>query len=361
MSPHIKMALGWSFSVALLKNHLYKRLALLYPESIYIERFIMTVLKKATALCFMWLLMGSALAYPYEYPVKEIATINDMEKIAVLQEDEIDIGWLALVFAKETHYPELDIERYNMLLDMMAIDIKVKMARIGQDDSDTRIRVMNTYFFKVLGFEYDKDDILGRKKSNRTINGLMDTEKGSCWTMPLLYLAVAQRLRYPIYPVSAPQHIFLRYDDPGLEMRNIEATTGGYSSDEEYIYVMQVPEAGIKSGAYMKILTYREFMGEMIAENGRHWAMNGDIRRGVRYLELAAKLQPTGAEIKASLASAYYDMAVANPDRYDFFLWKANNTMDRAEALGLPPMIDENYAEYQKTLQKGFWEKEDQK
>jgi len=124
---------------------------------------------------------------------------------------------------------------------------------------------------------------------------------------------------------------------------------------------MQIPEAGIKSGAYMKTLTYREFLGEMIAENGRYWAMNGDVTKGMRYLELAAKLQPSGAEITASLASTYYEMAVANSDLYDFYVWKADKTKARAQALGLAPIIGDNYAEYQKTLQKKYWEKENRK
>jgi regulator of sirC expression with transglutaminase-like and TPR domain len=192
----------------------------------------MIVLNKVTVFFSIILLMSSTRAFSYSYPVKEIRSIDDIEKIAALKEEEIDIGWLALVFAKETHYPDLDIDRYNNLLNMMTLDIKIKMQSVSQDDSDTRIRVMNTYFIKALGFQYDRDDIQGRKKSNRTINGLMDTRKGSCWTMPLLHLAVAQRLNYPIYPVSAPQHIFLRYDDPGLEMQNIEATAGGYTSNE---------------------------------------------------------------------------------------------------------------------------------
>jgi len=298
-----------------------------------------------------------ATARAYSYPVDEIKTIEDVKKITALKENEIDIGWLALVFAKESFYPELDIGRYNKLLDIMALDIKLNLKSIGRDDSDARVRVMNTYFFKVIKFQYDKSDIHGRKKSNRTINGLMDTNKGSCWSMPLLYLSVAQRLGYPVYPVSAPQHIFLRYEDPKLEWKNIEATNGGYSSDEEYIYVFEIPEKGIKSGAYMKTLTYLEFLGEIIAENGRYWGTHGNLGKARQYLELALELQPTGAEIARSLAATYY---LLDKEYSGFNMVNYRNIaryyLDKAYELGVAELAADNYEKHQKELQNEYLE-----
>ncbi len=45
--------------------------------------------------------------------------------------------------------------------------------------------------------------------------------------MSMLYLAVADRLKWPIVPVRAAKHIFCRYISHGFKDNNIEATCGG--------------------------------------------------------------------------------------------------------------------------------------
>jgi regulator of sirC expression with transglutaminase-like and TPR domain len=186
----------------------------------------------------------------------------------------------------------------------------------------------------------------------------MDTRKGSCWTMPLLYLSVAQRLGYPIYPVSAPQHIFLRYNDTNLAMQNIEATNGGYTPDDEYIYTLEIPQKGIESGAYMKSLTYKEFLGEMIGENGRYWAQHGDMEKAREYLEIAIELEPTGAEIAVSLGSVYWHLDQDKDGLPSMdYKGKSKYYMNKAQELGAGKMIDENYLVRQRQLEKEYREK----
>ena len=124
-----------------------------------------------------------------------------------LTERAFDIGRVALMFAKEA-YPTLEVEAYSSKLDQMVHEIRALTK--GSKDPDHRIRVMNTYLYKHQGFQYDHGDSYARKLKNRYLNGLLDTKSGSCFTMPLLYLALAQRLGYPVYPVSAPQHLLLR-------------------------------------------------------------------------------------------------------------------------------------------------------
>jgi hypothetical protein len=72
------------------------------------------------------------------------------------------------------------------------------------------------------------------------------------------YVAVAQRLGWPVYPVSVPDHSFVRYVDPALKDQNIETTSnGGYVPDGIYVKDFVVSEKGRKSGAYFRTLTYR--------------------------------------------------------------------------------------------------------
>lgn len=224
-----------------------------------------------------------------------------------------DIALYAFQMAKEV-FPRLDINKYLKIIDEMVEDIK-KMVK-DNPDPDFRIRVMNTYLFKVQGFHYDQDDLLGKKLKNRYLNGLLDTKSGSCTTLPLLYLVLAQRLGYPIYPVAAPQHLFCRYTGPNCPQPNIDpAAMGSYTSNEEYAFVLQIPVKGIEVGTYLKTMTYKQYVGDLLGENGTHWARRGKIEgnikfmeKGIRYMEGAVRLNPYAAEMYRVLGIAYQDL-----------------------------------------------------
>lgn len=177
---------------------------------------------------------------------------QQLEQLIYLTEEEIDLGDAALFLASEV-YPGLDTAQYSKKLDRMVKEIQLLAG--GNTDPEHRIGVLTTYLYRIHGFHFDEEDKFAKKLENRYLNGLLDTKAGSCTTMPLLYLVLAQRLGYPIYPVAAPQHLFCRYILPDSKYINIEATTGRvYIADEGYIHDMEIPKAGIKSGAYMKLL-----------------------------------------------------------------------------------------------------------
>ena len=53
--------------------------------------------------------------------------------------------------------------------------------------------------------------------------------------MPVLYVAIGRRLGYPLYLVQAREHFFVRWEEPGGERFNIEATTLGFTPrDDEH-------------------------------------------------------------------------------------------------------------------------------
>ena len=232
---------------------------------------------------------------------------ESIEQLLTLPEDQIDIGRACLLFAKEA-YPDLDVDEYSKKLDVMVEEVKELTG--NNITPDHRIRALNTYLYLDQGFHYDNEDPYGQRLKNRYINGLMDTKSGSCITMPLLYLALAQRLGYPVYPVSAPQHLFLRYVDPKLKMQNIEATNGGgYSPDEAYINDMEIPQRGIETGAYMKTMSYRELLAELFVENAGYWARKHNGPKATRYYEISLKLNPRNAEVYRIYGNMYFEVA----------------------------------------------------
>lgn len=318
-------------------------------------------MKKFLGICslLVWILI---------FPCKSFGNDKGIaEQLAALPESKIDIGIAALTLAREI-YPDLDVQSYSTKIDMMVE--KARAFTHGSKDPEYRIRALNTYLYKEEGIKYDRFDTNAELLQNRYLNGILDTKTGSCVTMPLLYLAIAQRLGYPVYPVAAPQHLFLRYIDPKLKMQNIEATGGGgYSPNDEYKEVLRVSDRGIKSGAYLRTMSYREFLGELIGENGIYWDRQGDLERAIRYLNVGIKLNPRSADLYDALARAYMIMGKKFRDMYkvtpqdalkmsaeDYFS-QAEIASAKAEELGVVRLSNGNYVVEQKKAQEKYRQK----
>ncbi|MEK7071176.1 MAG: transglutaminase family protein [Patescibacteria group bacterium] len=209
-------------------------------------------------------------------------------------ESKIDIATVSLNLAKEV-YPDIELKTYLIQVDFIAR--RVGKIVNGSKDPDYRIRAINTVLFQELNFSYDLEDPLGMKPENRFINKTLETKKGNCYTLPLLYISIAQRLGYPIYPVLAPEHIFARYESPPLKSSNIEVTArGGEATDEQYIRDFKIPRKSIESGAYLSTLTYKEYLSELFANSGAYWAGKKEFRRAENYTAEAIRFRENTPE-----------------------------------------------------------------
>ncbi len=193
-----------------------------------------------------------------------------IEQILELPEEEIDLGLACLIIAKEA-YPDMNIEFFDCALNYM-VDV-IKALNRDNPDPESRIALLNHYLFvpgnwnDSITFTFDFEDMQGRKTENRYLNGLIATKKGNCVTIPMLYLAIADRLGWPIYPVRAPQHFFCRYiiDSDSNKYYNIETTSKGMILDD-WLYVdeMKITKDGLKNGCYLRTLTKKEYLASMV-------------------------------------------------------------------------------------------------
>lgn len=241
-------------------------------------------------------------------------TGQSIEQIFVLPEEEIDIGLASLVIAKEA-YPDMNIEFFDYALDYMVDNIRI----MNQDNEDpeARIALLNYYLFvpgqwnDSLTFTFDFNDMLGRKTENQYLNGLIATPKGNCLTIPLLYLAIADRLDWPIYAVRAPQHFFCRYivDSESNEYYNIETTAKGMiSEDQYYIDEMRISEAGLKNGCYMRTLSEKEYLASLLHNHVQlFWTEKGvDLKNSFRCLDLAIQYDSLNCEAYWHLGNTHF-------------------------------------------------------
>lgn len=241
--------------------------------------------------------------------------------LAALPEAKIDLASAELKLEKE-YWPGLDVKKYVRLVDRMAVALKLFSK--GTIDPDKRIRYMNEFFYKQLGLDYYRDAglIMSGDYKVSSLYGLLDSRKGTCFSLPLLYAAIAQRLGWPIHLVAAPRHFFLRYEDPKLAMKNIEATSyGGYSSDEVYIKDFKISDLALKQGTYMRSLSNREVLGAMIDRHSGHWINDNlkskdnvrwmvEVSRSIQLNNLSAKLYPESESVYINQGDNYNRLAV---------------------------------------------------
>ena len=183
-----------------------------------------------------------------------------VQNILSLPEKDVDIWNVSMLLANVYHYNR----EFEKLVE------RIRRATPSDADPERRIRTINTIVYRNEATEYDPDEReLKQAVYNRYPFSIFDRKRGNCYNLALLYIAIAQRLGYPVYPVSAPQHLFARYVDPAFKLQNIDPSgRGRYSPDDEYIRRLEIPAHSVKNGTYLRTMSYRELAGYMVADHG---------------------------------------------------------------------------------------------
>jgi len=242
-------------------------------------------------------------------------TFSSIREIFKQPEDSIDLGNVCLLLAKDA-YPDLNIDRFNYAIDYM-VD-RIKYLNKGITDPIARVGLLNAYFFlpgwwnDSITFTYDLDDLEARKTTNQFLNGYIATKKGSCITMAMLYLVIADRLGWPIKPVRSTQHFFCRYIQEGLKYNNIEATCGGgYISDSQYVHQVGIPQKAIDNGVYLRTLTKNEYIASILQVNsGYFYRDKHDLENAARYARLSIDYDSTFSMAYWNLGEFYREKSI---------------------------------------------------
>jgi Transglutaminase-like superfamily len=148
----------------------------------------------------------------YAHPAEQLKIPDSITKLLALTEDKVDIGTAALTFAHEIYPDRVDIAAYSRKLDQVAAEArKIAGPLAGLD----RLRVaINTVLYQNEGYHYNFAPGAINNYAAFFLLAVLDTKLGTCTTMSMLYLAVAQRAGLSVYAVSAPEHNFVRITNP---------------------------------------------------------------------------------------------------------------------------------------------------
>lgn len=252
-------------------------------------------------------LLSSVNAGAQDDPLSAPATVRS---VLATPDAEIDFAKAKLTFDKLVS-PTLDISATLNQIDL-ASETVTRMA--GPSPSNrAKLIAIRTYIYERgdwndrRPFQYDKTDPQGQKLSNRLLASYLDTRRGNCITMPILFLILADRMHLPVALSRAPLHFFIKYtDDVTGQTLNLETTSGGYPARDSWIRE-QIPmtDQAIANGLYLRALTRRETLAAMAAV-----VVEADLERqrfqeGIEIANIVLEHDPTFAHMLAKRGSAF--------------------------------------------------------
>jgi hypothetical protein len=156
-----------------------------------------------------------------------------------------------------------------------------------QSEAQARVLCLVTALQRNVGVSYNPDKMAEGAPFGAEdifLHGLIQGPGGTCSTMPVLYVTVGQRLGYPLRLVEARRHRFCRWDEPGGERLNVEATNKGltvFPDDYYRVGRYQVSPAEESHGGLLRSMTARQALASFIADRGLVWAGHGKWRQCV--------------------------------------------------------------------------------
>lgn len=210
----------------------------------------------------------------------------------------MDLGVIKLTIDQMID-PATDKAALLRQLDVMALEIKA-LFPLGASNLD-KFKTLRDYLYRpssISGrqpFLYNLADDLN--PSARLLSVYLNTRKGNCVSMPLLFVILGQKLGIPVTITTAPQHLYVKFrGDNGLWF-GVEATNGGSWAEDpwqEKQFPTLTPRA-IASGIYMQPLTRKEtatvIIDSLLGDYEAHKSNEADEAR-IRLALLALEYYP---------------------------------------------------------------------
>lgn len=165
----------------------------------------------------------------------------------------------------------------------------------GRTSDFDKLLAIRTYIYEAgrwnnfQPYSYDLNDPFGENIHNKLLSTFMDNRKGNCISMPLLFIALAERIDpdLQIRGVLAPRHLTCRFRDRQTDdVMLIEPTNGGFPArNQHYIDNYGITQKAIQSGLYLRDLTRRELISDIMHVLVKH--ANKELNNHNRALEYA--------------------------------------------------------------------------
>jgi regulator of sirC expression with transglutaminase-like and TPR domain len=176
--------------------------------------------------------------------------VTKLEELLALPPEEIDLS-TALFLTQIQDPTPYKIRVYTALVDFMALQIQAKWQK--ECSLRDKIESINEFIFFEMGFRFPHHSIYSSQIDQFTfLPCVLESRRGVCLGVSLLYLCLAERLGIPLEAVTPPGHIFLRAKD-GDSYINIETTMRGvHIHSDEYLGI---------NNCQLEVRTLKEVIG----------------------------------------------------------------------------------------------------
>lgn len=159
------------------------------------------------------------------------------EEVIALPPEEIDLA-RGLFLSQFGHAEDTFIKTktYEAALDLMALQIFVRLPR--KPTPEQIIREISRFIFEEKGYRFPPHSVYAKNIDLYTfLPSVLDSRRGVCLGVSILYLCIAQRLGLQLEMITPPGHIYIRYRSQNKTI-NIETTARGVDMDSlEYLSV----------------------------------------------------------------------------------------------------------------------------
>lgn len=204
----------------------------------------------------------------HHYSLKGHHVWSEQEVLA-LPLEEIDLA--RGLFLSQFGSDQYQIKSYEALIDLMALQILARLPKKASPEE--KITAINSFIFDEMGFRFPPHSLYAKEIDLYTfLPSVLDSRRGVCLGVSILYLCIAQRLALPLEMITPPGHIYIRYRS-GDKIVNIETTARGIHLDsDEYLSV---------STCALQNRNIREVIGMAHFNQASVYWQNGDYHKAL--------------------------------------------------------------------------------
>ncbi|MGH7977004.1 MAG: transglutaminase family protein [Limisphaerales bacterium] len=294
-----------------------------------VERKFLPKRRLVILVCFAILISQNLLATE-----SQPTTLKELIALSPAQLESCDIARMNLICAEGLPGAEnLNVDKDLATLDEWAQHIKSETDRNFHHFQEDPANYYNsTNFYKMLMMavvlyedynirynpkwieaptEIQGNDHFAADSRDILIHGLIgDRRMGTCGSMPVLYVALARRLGYPVKLVTTKEHLFMRWESP-TERFDMDATGKGldkYDDDFYKKFPFPISEQEIKDEGYLKSLSPAEELSIFLSTRGQCLMEAGRLAEATASFNAAYRLEPNWKGNQILLADAQQRM-----------------------------------------------------
>lgn len=332
------------------------------PARVFNDEFFVKV-KTSFLFLLFFMMLSSAYADNSRADINILSSPADTIRFLLNSpSDKLDFLQAKLAIDKLVD-PTIDAEDTIAQIDQMITKINRMLDTIPKPEavkSIERMKALRAFIYRAghwndqNPFQYDLKDPYGQKLSAKLLSSYLTTRKGNCFSMPILFLVLGERLGLDLSLSTAPLHVFIKYtDDQTNKTYNLETTSGaGFTREIWYQKKSPMREDAIRNGVYLKHLTRKETLAVMASFVVEHLITIRKYEQAVAVSNVILEVYPAFGYILAKKGTAYYyqlktefiskfpntsDIPASKRDRANKLNRQNKAAFVQAEALGWRP------------------------